>query len=48
VRHTQPAKRRAGVQFLCERGEGRRLAEAIQGLVVDRLLDAESGTGRCL
>jgi hypothetical protein len=48
VRHADARRRRAGVQFICEPEEGRRLCQAIQGLGIDRLLDGEVGRGRCL
>ncbi len=48
VRHAEPGRCRAGVQFLAEREEGRRLAEALRLAEVDRRLDAGSAVGRCV
>jgi len=46
VRHCQPASRRAGVQFLAGRDEGRRVVDGIRMLGLDRLLGDEAGAGR--
>jgi MinD-like ATPase involved in chromosome partitioning or flagellar assembly len=43
VRHSQPDKRKAGVQFLADRDEGRRIAQEIQMLGLDRRLGAPGG-----
>lgn len=48
VRHADAARRRAGVQFLADREEARRTADAIRLAGIDRRIDGQFGTGRCL